>query len=142
MLEHCRNPEQALQNVRALLAEGGVFYCEVPNCGSLYFQEFAQISEMLDVPRHLHFFTKVSLQSLCDLIGLEVLGWRYHGFTRHHHPSWRAWENSIHRKLEAHGVRLSARRRSPAGSLRLLLRSIGAPPDLKYDSIGFFARKP
>ena len=57
VLEHCADPGQALRNVRSLLAPGGGFYCEVPNCAALHFQTYAEISEMLDVPRHVHFFT-------------------------------------------------------------------------------------
>lgn len=139
VLEHCRRPQDALENVRDLLAPDGAFYCEVPNCGSIYFKRYAQISEMLDVPRHLHFFTRVSLRRLCDVVGLKVLNWRYHGFTRHYHPSWRAWENSIHDRLVEREIVPTCPRRSVSESLRLLYRACRAAPERKYDSIGFFA---
>lgn len=141
VLEHCVNPEAALKNVSGLLDENGVIYCEVPNCGSIYFQKYAQISEMLDIPRHLHFFTKASLIGLAERCGLTVLDWHYHGFARHYHPAWCAWENSIHERLGAHGAKITSPRRTHAGSLATLIQSLGAPPERKYDSIGFLARR-
>jgi 2-polyprenyl-3-methyl-5-hydroxy-6-metoxy-1,4-benzoquinol methylase len=141
VLEHCVHPDAALEGLSNILDENGVIYCEVPNCGSIYFQKYAQISEMLDVPRHLHFFTKACLLSLAERCGLEVLDWHYHGFTRHYHPAWCAWENSIHKRLGAHAAKITSPRRSHAGSLVTLIRSLRARPDRKYDSIGFFARK-
>lgn len=139
VLEHCRDPLLALGNIRDCLADNGVLYCEVPNCGAVYFQKYAQISEMLDVPRHIHFFTANALSRLCDKVGLTVLGWRHHGYTRHFGKSWRAWENQIHKMLTADGGRLATPRRTWVSDSRLWLQSAFAPPDRKYDCIGFFA---
>ncbi|WP_164517235.1 class I SAM-dependent methyltransferase [Tabrizicola piscis] len=140
VLEHCRDPKAALRNVRSLLGPSGLFYCEVPNCGSIYFQTHAAISEMLDVPRHLHFFTKDSLARLCAQTGLDVIGWNYHGYTRHFGGNWRAWENQIHDMLTERGAAGRRPRRTWSNSLRLLAQSTFAPPERKYDCIGFFAR--
>ncbi len=138
VLEHCRDPLRALTNIRDLVGPFGTFYCEVPNCGSIYFQTLAQISEMLDVPRHLHFFTKASLTALCEKAGLQVFDQNYHGYTRHFTASWRSWENQIHAMLAEHGV--SSPRRGLMNSLALVARSARVPPDRKYDCIGIFAR--
>lgn len=140
VLEHCRDPLRALGNIRSLLGSNGVLYCEVPNCGSIYFQTYSAISEMLDVPRHLHFFTKPALMKLCAAAGLSVIDWTYHGYTRHFGPDWRAWENEIHAMLSAYGANGSVPRRGWASSLRLIARSMAAAPDRKYDCIGLFAR--
>lgn len=141
VLEHCVRPEEALQSVVKLLAEDGLLYCEVPNCGSLYFRKYAQISEMLDVPRHLHFFTKASLASLAAACGLSILDWHYHGFTRHFSRGWCDWENGIRERLGSYDIDLVSPRRSLAGSLALLIRAAGVAAERKYDSIGFFARR-
>jgi SAM-dependent methyltransferase len=139
-LEHCRDPLRALRNIRALLGANGVLYCEVPNCGSVYFQTYSAISEMLDVPRHLHFFTKAALEKLCAAAGLTVIGWNYHGYTRHFRANWRAWENEIHAMLSAQEAGRPPPRRGWASSLALIARSMASAPDRKYDCIGLFAR--
>ena len=138
VLEHCRDPLHALRNVRDLLGPSGVFYCEVPNCGAIYFRTLAQISEMLDVPRHLQFFTDASLTALCRKAGLQVFDHNYHGYTRHYTASWRSWENRIHAMLAERGV--SAPSRTALRDAALLARSAFAAPDAKYDCLGIFAR--
>lgn len=138
VLEHCRDPLKALASIRDLLTPSGVLYCEVPNCGAIYFQTLARISEMLDVPRHLHFFTKASLTALCAKAGLQVTGFNYHGYTRHYTAGWRAWENQIHDMLADRGE--AAPRRTIANSFALLARSARAAPDRKYDCLGVIAR--
>lgn len=138
VLEHCRDPLKALRSIRDLLSPSGVLYCEVPNCGSVYFQTLAQISEMLDVPRHLHFFTRSSLTGLCKAAGLTVFDHNHHGYTRHFSTGWRAWENQIHAMLAERGV--ASPRRSLINSLVLLARSARVPPERKYDCIGVFAK--
>lgn len=141
VLEHCLSPRTALANARACLADDGLFYCEVPNCGATYFTRSAQISEMLDVPRHLHFFTKKSLEALCDTVGLTVIDWRYHGYTRHYKAAWRAWENGIHDRISQRGEPLQAARRNFARSVKLIFDTARAAPDRKFDCIGFFAKR-
>ena len=138
VLEHCRDPLKALISIRDLLTPSGMLYCEVPNCGAIYFQTLARISEMLDVPRHLHFFTKASLTALCAKAGLQVTGFNYHGYTRHYTAGWRAWENQIHDMLAERGE--TAPRRSIANSFALLARTARAAPDRKYDCLGVIAR--
>ena len=138
VLEHCRDPVRALANIRDRLGPSGVLYCEVPNCGATYFRSNAPISEMLDVPRHLHFFTRASLTGLCEKAGLRVFDDHYHGYTRHFGPGWRAWENRIHAMLAEHGV--ASPRRTYLNSLALIARSARLRPERKYDCLGVFAR--
>jgi hypothetical protein len=118
-----------------------VVYCEVPNCGAAYFRKFAGISEMLDVPRHIHVFTQLSLARLCAASGLKVIDWHFHGYTRHFGRPWREWENRIHDMLREHGSPAAAPRRTWVTDYALLARSAFARPERKYDCIGFFARK-
>ncbi len=141
VLEHCVHPEKALQNINALLKDDGIFYCEVPNCGATYFERHSQIAEMLDVPRHLQFFTKASLLTMCDAAGFEPIAFHFTGFTRHFNPTWCAWENSIWRRLSDRGVELSVPRRTLAGSIALLAATAFAPDELKYDCLGVLLRR-
>jgi 2-polyprenyl-3-methyl-5-hydroxy-6-metoxy-1,4-benzoquinol methylase len=140
VLEHCDDPGLALRNVRALLAPGGGFYCEVPNCAALHFQTYSEISEMLDVPRHLKFFTPQSLRRLMEAAGFQIVGEVHHGRTRHFSPGWRAWESQVHRRLQDSGGGRATPRRTLSRDLALLARSAFAAPDRKYDCIGLFAR--
>lgn len=140
VLEHCLNPAKALQNARELLSKEGAFYCEVPNAGSSYFQTYGQISEMLDVPRHLYFFRKSDLDDLASAAGLKIVRWHYRGLTRHFAASWKNWENSIYDQLVEAGVETTCERRSMIGDLKLLSTGIFKPRESRYDCIGFVAR--
>jgi 2-polyprenyl-3-methyl-5-hydroxy-6-metoxy-1,4-benzoquinol methylase len=140
VLEHCADPGRALHNVRLLLAPGGGFYCEVPNCAALHFQTYSEISEMLDVPRHVHFFTGRSLRKLMEQSGLEVVAEVHHGHTRHFSAGWRAWENRVHQRLRENGAARLTPRRTAVRDLGLIARSAFASPDRKYDCVGLFAR--
>jgi SAM-dependent methyltransferase len=139
-LEHMRDPARGLANMRRLLAPGGLFHCEVPNSESLHFRTFRQISEMTDLPRHLFFFNKSALSRLAARTGLDITSWRFHGHTRHHDPSRRAWENDIHDRLCRSGITPTVPRHSWLRSLWLALRAGLAAPERRYDSIAFTAR--
>jgi SAM-dependent methyltransferase len=139
-LEHCTDPALAIRNACSLVAPGGTFYCVVPNCGSIYFQTVSEISEMLDVPRHLYFFTPNALKKLLEDNGFQTVDWVFNGYTRHFLPGWRAWENKIRQQLVDHGGGKSAPRRNLLTDLGLLVRSAFAPPARKYDCVGLIAR--
>jgi 2-polyprenyl-3-methyl-5-hydroxy-6-metoxy-1,4-benzoquinol methylase len=140
-LEHCLDPSLALTNARNVLSSRGIFYCEVPNAGSRYFESYGQISEMLDVPRHLYFFNKSALSAAARSAGLEITDWTFSGYTRHFLPGWKAWENSIFERLRRLNVKLVCSRRTLVGDLVLLSRSAFLPPERRYDCIGFIARR-
>ena len=112
----------------------------MPNAGALFFEKYREISEMLDVPRHLYFLKKANLEELADMAGLEITGWHYNGLTRHFSADWKAWENSIFDRLVEAGVTPSCGRRSVFGDLKLLANGACAAPDRRYDCIGFTAR--
>lgn len=141
VLEHCLEPERALANAQQVLSDEGLFYCEVPNAGSSYFRKYAHISEMLDIPRHLYFFKKKSLESTAKRAGLEIISWHYHGFTRHFTPGWKQWENKIFEKLVEKGLQPVCPARSFVGDISLLSSAIFSPKKKKYDSIGFLAKR-
>jgi SAM-dependent methyltransferase len=141
-LEHCINPGKALANAFSFLVPGGRLYVEVPNCGSVHFETMTICSENFDSPRHLVFFTAAGLKAAIVGAGLSVEGWRYHGFTRHHHAGWRDWETKIATQLAARNITRNVKPHSFARSLSILARSAFASDDRKYDAIGVLARKP
>ena len=61
VLEHVPDPVDALRRVRALLAPGGRAVIGVPNFGSLGRRAFGASWDGLELPRHLHHFTRFSL---------------------------------------------------------------------------------
>jgi SAM-dependent methyltransferase len=141
VLEHTLNPSAALVNAGAVLKPDGLFYCVVPNAEAEHFRTFSQISEMLDVPRHLYFFTKKSLRQFAAKSGFRVVSWHYSGYLRHHSPSWRAWESDIYDRIRKRGEQPSVPRHNFSRSAWLAARTLCARPTRKYDCIGFLARR-
>lgn len=66
VLEHCLNPQVALSNIYELLRPGGYLICEVPNNACLGLKHSGVTWAMLDLPRHLNFFTSSSLCNICE----------------------------------------------------------------------------
>ena len=140
-LEHCIDPARALANAHALTKEGGYLYCEVPNCECAHFKALTVCSENFDSPRHLWFFTAKGLRRAIETRGYAFDSWRFDGFTRHHLPSWRAWEMAIFDRLARRGVN-AGKRHTFARSVAIFARSVFAPPYAKYDAIAVVARRP
>lgn len=63
-LEHVHNLDRLLEEARRLLKPDGVMYLSVPNSGFIEYRLFRPYAYTLDVPRHLYFFTKQTLQKL------------------------------------------------------------------------------
>jgi SAM-dependent methyltransferase len=139
-LEHCIDPIAAIANAFCITKKGGNFYCEVPNCECLHFKTMTVCSEMFDSPRHLWFFTAEGLLRAIQNQGFTFDSWRFEGFTRHHAPSWRAWETTIFDRLATRSVR-AGRRHTFLRSAVILAQSALAPPAKKYDCVGILARK-
>ncbi len=140
-LEHCLDPDAALRNAYRLTRDGGFFYSEVPNSGCVHFETLTVCSETFDAPRHLWFFTAEGLRRAVEKQGYAFESWRFAGFTRHHSPSWRAWEVTIFDRLAQRGEATGLVRHSYVKSLSILAKSAFAPPARKYDCVGVVARK-
>ena len=141
VLEQCLDPVRAPCNPRDKLAPRATLYCEVPNAGSRYFRTYGEISEMLDVPRHLHSSDGASLADAAAGAGLEVVSWQANGYVRHVLPGSKAWENGIHDRLVRAGRRPVCAPRSAPGDRRLMMAGLLDPPGRRYDPIATLARR-
>lgn len=136
VLEHCIDPERALENARDLLEEGGTLIVEVPNnhCAGRDFFGIAWL--WLDVPRHLNFFTRASLTALLESLGFRSLRFEYCGYTRQFSEGWFKQQDHV-------GAALGLPPRSGTLSrLRYLVASGFGADDRKYDSIRVVASQP
>jgi SAM-dependent methyltransferase len=73
VIEHVRNPLDALQIASSYLRTGGVVIIQIPTrCGVELGMEFGQYWALLDLPRHLSFFSRECLAGLCDQAGMQL----------------------------------------------------------------------
>lgn len=63
-LEHMFNLKEILENVHKILKDNGILYICVPNMDFFESRLFGKYYYNLEVPRHLYFFTKESLDNL------------------------------------------------------------------------------
>lgn len=71
-LEHVYSPGTYLEKICRILKEGGLLIIGVPNIDCLEIQIFGRSCHILDVPRHLHFFTVSSLRRYLEKYEFEV----------------------------------------------------------------------
>jgi 2-polyprenyl-3-methyl-5-hydroxy-6-metoxy-1,4-benzoquinol methylase len=81
VIEHVRSPIGALENIRRLMAEGGVLFINTPNASSLW----NLVSNLLNRKRtyqldpakmwalHLQAYDYMALQDLCNFAGLRII---------------------------------------------------------------------
>ena len=144
VLEHCLDPIIALQNAYQLLKPGGILVAETPNNEAVG-SNFAGITwRWLDVPRHLNFFTLHSLQKICKLAGLHPETTEYRGYCRQFQPDWLEDEQHIWDIYQqyANGQTKLPARNSRWRNWQLLLKTMFAKNNKKYDSVRVIARKP
>jgi len=72
VLEHMRDPETTVRQIKNLLAPGGVWIIAVPDFASVQARWFGAAWWHLDVPRHLYHFTTPALCRLLEGIGGDV----------------------------------------------------------------------
>lgn len=144
VLEHCLDPIKALENLYQLLRPGGYFICEVPNNDCLGLKFAGVTWSMLDMPRHLNFFTPTSLVSMLEKIGLQSKKLAFRGYYRQFTNSWIDYEASVYDRLLQSGQTAQPwpRRNSPLRAWKLLLATIFAPPEGRYDSVRAIAQRP
>ncbi len=79
VIEHIQNPEQALRNVKNMLAPGGYIYLTVPICDCIFSKIFRvlrgktrkQLVCKMD-KTHIHAFSKKQLFELLEKVGFDV----------------------------------------------------------------------
>jgi 2-polyprenyl-3-methyl-5-hydroxy-6-metoxy-1,4-benzoquinol methylase len=143
VLEHTRDPMQALRNVREILAPGGLLVCEVPNNEALALRLFGAAWEMFDVPRHLHFFTARSLTQFCERAGFRVESVAYAHYFRQVTNDIIAKEQQLYETITS-GLRARPLpgRATKLRAWGLLAATCCAPRRFKYDSVSVVARRP
>ena len=100
--------------------------------------------QWLDVPRHQNFFTPGSLSAICTDAGLRIEGTEYTGYARQFLPEWINIEQRIFDILEegaSPGDTLPSRN-SPWKAWMLLLQTLLASKEQRYDSVRIIASNP
>jgi SAM-dependent methyltransferase len=73
VLEHVPDPLETLRTVCSYLRPGGTVFLQIPTLHGIESGlSFKQYWALLDLPRHLNFFGKESLSTLCGRAGLEL----------------------------------------------------------------------
>jgi 2-polyprenyl-3-methyl-5-hydroxy-6-metoxy-1,4-benzoquinol methylase len=139
VLEHLVDPVAALRNAAELLRPGGLLFIEVPNAQSAVSRQCGLSWFHMDVPRHLNFFSVTSLGAAVRAAGLALDEVFFNQYCRCFSDESIAADQRIHDHL---GGAQPSRRNSSARAWALLLRTLLATPQTKYDCIGVVARKP
>lgn len=73
VIEHVRDPRQALLEIRRVLRPGGLLFCDTPLCGQACELYAAARSHWFCPPEHLHVFSAAGLRLLHENAGLQPL---------------------------------------------------------------------
>lgn len=73
VIEHVPDPLETLHLVHSYLKPGGQLFLQLPTRSGIERGKwFGEHSNLLDLPRHLNFFSKDSLSKLCNLAGMDL----------------------------------------------------------------------
>lgn len=135
VLEHCLDINSAVANVRRILKDGGIYIVEIPNCNALGFKTYEGNWPWSDIPRHLNFFSRSSLTKILEKHDFTVKSAKYRGFCRQFSNNWLNDEREIWTAFAQHNHQQNKKPNFRLRSWKLLLRSLFASADTKYDSI-------
>ena len=144
VLEHTRDPLLALRNALQLLVDGGKLVMEVPNNSCIGLKSSGIAWMHLDVPRHLYFFTPQSFRAIYEKVKFEIISTEFNGYYRQFANSWIDEERkilSLFDSMESPRM-VKPKENSKAQAWNLLLKTIFAADENKYDSIRIVAQKP
>ncbi len=79
VIEHVPSPIDTLSAVRDVLRPGGIVLVFCPNFESLAISAARAESNLVMPTRHLSYFTRTSVQRLCELTGMRLLWYRTAG---------------------------------------------------------------
>ncbi len=140
VLEHCLDINAAVSNVRRVLKSGGVFIVETPNCGAQGFKDQKAEWPWSDIPRHLNFFTPLSLSSILSKHGFHIITKNYSGFFRQFTNSWLTTEEEIWQSFQRSAEQKTKKPNFKLRAWGLLLKSLFYPKSAKYDSVRIIAK--
>ena len=144
-LEHCRRPLAALENAASLLRPGGTLMAEVPNHECVGFQLSGPAWFHSDAGRHLHFFTRRSLEAAVRQVGLTPFRTSFVGYSRQYlwlEAEQQVWDGLYRDRQDPDAGFPTPARPTRARNWKLLARTLLAPPENKYDSVRVYARIP
>ncbi len=64
VIEHINNPIEVINNIKALVRKGGLFYCTTPNFNSYLRYLLKDRYNIIDYPEHLSYYTKSTLNKV------------------------------------------------------------------------------
>jgi SAM-dependent methyltransferase len=141
VLEHCQDINAAVSNVNEFLKPGGICIVETPNCQSLGFRSYQGEWPWSDIPRHLNFFTPVSLKAILTKHDFNVVSTKYRGFYRQFTNSWLKNEEEIWLSFFNRNSNKELYPNFKTRAWKLLLKSILSSKAAKYDSVRLIAYK-
>jgi hypothetical protein len=124
--------------------DGGKLVMEVPNNSCIGLKSSGIAWMHRDVPRHLYFFTPQSFRAICEKVGFEIISTEFNGYYRQFANSWIDEERkilSLFDSMEFHRM-VKPKENSKTQAWNLLLKTIFAADENKYDSIRIVAQKP
>lgn len=68
ILEHVKNPERVLSDLKNNLSEKGILFIEVPNCETI-----KELDNSISTQPHIYHFTKRGLEKLVEKMEYEIL---------------------------------------------------------------------
>ena len=98
----------------------------------------------LDVPRHLYFFTPQSFRAICEKVGFEIIYTEFNGYYRQFLNSVIDEEIkilSVFDSMADHRM-VKPKENSKVQAWSLLMKTICAADEKKYDSLRIVAQKP
>ncbi len=140
VLEHCLDINAAVANAKSMLRKGGIYIVETPNCDSLGFKQQMAEWPWSDIPRHLNFFTPLSLRSILVKHNFDVVSESYRGFCRQFSNSWLATEEEVWQSFRSCEEGKAIRPNFKLRSWKLLMRSLVTSNLNKYDSVRIIAK--
>ena len=135
VLEHCIDPIAAVINAKSLLAPDGSVVIEVPNNAAVGFHRFEAAWPWTDIPRHLNFFTQLSLKSVMQRAGLRPSKVFYTGYMRQFTPYWVDLQKHIIATIRS----VESFPNPHAAAWILLFQTLQAEPSRRFDSVRIHA---
>jgi SAM-dependent methyltransferase len=76
VLEHLQNPGESLRAIYLTMMSGGTLYGEVPDWNSIWRKSFPRHWQGLQIPRHMTFFTPMTLRRTLEAAGFQITSLR------------------------------------------------------------------